>query len=206
LSLLSVVNEGLFAIGTKSQPRQEAHNREMRLALAASWVLLLMATGWRTGPVSLTPRQCSAADTKQQKTLVLPSTGNPVYFRYCGPARALVRVNGRAYRIRGGRCIGDALGVPKRTSNRIAAIAIGLLAPPPARPRLGIVFWWDPPSTRQRRVTIHESEIEVPGRRIAASGAVIVGRNVGDVGTFRLYGRAGAGPTGDRVTGSWTCG
>jgi hypothetical protein len=181
----------------------------MRLALAASSALLLMATGWHTGPDSLTPPQCSAADTKQQKTLLVPSTGNPVYIRYCGPARALVRVKGRAYRIRGGRCIRGALGAPKRTSKRIfAGIAIGLIANPPARPGLGISFWWDPPSTRPRRVTIDDSEIEVPGRRIAASGAVVVGRkrNVGDVGTFRLYGRTGAGPTGDRVTGSWTCG
>lgn len=121
-----------------------------------------------------------------------------------------MRVNGRVYRIRGGHCRRQRLAYPEQErSNRLfGGIEIGLIANPPARPGLGVIFWWDPPSTRPGRVTIDDSEIEVPGKRVASSGTVIVGKklHVGDVGWFSLYGRTAAGPTGDRVTGSWACG
>ncbi len=127
----------------------------------------------------------------------------PVYIRFCGPARALVRVNGRAYRVQGGRCYrGPGTQASTRT---LTGIGIGLVVNEPARPGLGVTFFWVPPSTHAGLVKIDDSEIEVPGRRVAASGSVIVAKSLNG-GSFRLYGRTASGPTGDRVTGTWTCG
>jgi hypothetical protein len=181
----------------------------MRAALVFMVVCVLVVPASSVGRPSLAPPPCSALDTKEQKNVYAPSRGNPVYIRHCGPARALVRLNGRAYRIRGGHCRRQALGRHTQRSNRLfGGIEIGFIANEPARPGLGIDFWWDPPSTMPGRVTIDDSEIEIPGKRVAASGTVIVGRklSVGDVGWFSLYGRTADGPTGDRVTGSWACG
>jgi hypothetical protein len=59
--------------------------------------------------------------------------------------------------------------------------------------------------TRPGPVTIDDSEIEIPGIRVAASGTVTVGKRLRG-GTFNLYGRDASGPTGVNVTGTWTCG
>jgi hypothetical protein len=53
-------------------------------------------------------------------------------------------------------------------------------------------------------VTIDDSEIEVPGERVAASGTVVVSDDLSR-GWFSLYGRDASGPTGPLVSGSWRC-
>lgn len=178
----------------------------MRLAVAVVVLLLATGTAWTTSPVSLTPPRCSPTDTKQQKTLTEPEprTGQlPIYFRFCGPARARVRVNGRAYDIQGGFCYrGPGAQASKR---KLMGIGIGLIANKPARPGFGVTFFWVPPSTDAALVAIDDSEIEVPGRRVAASGSATVAKSLNS-GSFRLYGRTESGLTGDRVTGTWTCG
>jgi len=52
---------------------------------------------------------------------------------------------------------------------------------------------------------IDDSEFEVPGRRVAASGTVILSKGLKG-GTFTLYCRTALGPAGARLRGSWTCG
>ena len=178
----------------------------MRLPVAA--VVLLLATGpaWTTSPAALTPPRCSPTDTKHQKTLTKPEPRNgqlPIYFRFCGPARALMRVNGRAYRVQGGSCYRGLR--TQASTRRLMGIGIGLIANKPARPGFGITFFWVPPSTHAALVAIDDSEIEVPGRRVPASGSVTVAKSLNS-GSFRLYGRTESGLTGDRVTGTWTCG
>jgi hypothetical protein len=114
-----------------------------------------------------------------------------------------MRVNGRAYRVQGGSCR-RGLRTQARTRG-LMGVGIGLIANQPARPGLGVNFFWVPPSTHAELVAIDDSEIEVPGRRVAASGSVTVAESLNS-GSFRLYGRTESGLTGDRVTGTWTCG
>jgi hypothetical protein len=170
-------------------------------------ISVLVLTAWTSGSAPQPPRQCSNLDSKQQKTLNVSSAGSPVYIRFCGPAHALVRVNGgRPFRVLGGHCFRRPSDQPDEVNRHfLSGIAVGLITNPPARPGLGVSFFWVPPSTHADRVTIDDSEIEVPGRRVAASGTVIVGPKLNG-GTFRLYGRTSAGSTGVRVAGSWTCG
>jgi hypothetical protein len=67
-----------------------------------------------------------------------------------------------------------------------------------------VSFWWQPPSTHAQAVTIDDSEIDVAGTQVAASGTVVVQKKLKG-GWFALYGRDGSGPTGPLVSGSWTC-
>jgi hypothetical protein len=87
----------------------------------------------------------------------------------------------------------------------LGGVAIGFVAQeaksPPGR---AVTFWWEPPSTHAQAVTIDDSEIEIPGTRVAASGTVVVGKRLNG-GWFSLYGRDASGPTGPLVSGSWTC-
>jgi hypothetical protein len=68
-----------------------------------------------------------------------------------------------------------------------------------------VSFWWQPPVTHGQPITIDDSEIEIPGKRVAASGTVIANKSL-DRGWFSLYGRDASGPTGPLVSGTWTCG
>jgi hypothetical protein len=54
-------------------------------------------------------------------------------------------------------------------------------------------------------VQIDDSEIEVAGTRVGASGTVLVGERLKG-GSFFLYGRTASGPTGITLAGTWTCG
>ena len=67
----------------------------------------------------------------------------PIYFRSCGPARALMRVNGREIAHR------EEL-LPRAPHAGQHAQPDGdwnrLIANKPARPGLGVTFFWAPPS------------------------------------------------------------
>jgi hypothetical protein len=151
------------------------------------------------GEPAVRPPTCSAADTRHDASLSAPRTGHPVYLRWCGRAQATVVFAGRRYVIRGGHCSSPTQGT-------LSGVAIGLVANPPA-PAIGrgLVFDFHGVVTRARAVRIKDSEIEVPGVRIAASGTVTVGAGL-KKGTFKLFGRTAAGPTGKNVSGSFTCG
>jgi hypothetical protein len=83
-------------------------------------------------------------------------------------------------------------------------ISIGLIRDPPAAPGRGISLV-RLEATRPGPVSIGDSEIEVGGMRVAASGTVTIGKELKG-GVFSLYGRDASGPTGVTLTGSWTCG
>jgi hypothetical protein len=178
----------------------------MRPVVAAlSVALLSTGTAWTMSTLSLSPPRCSSDDTAQQKTLTKPEpkAGQwPIYIRFCGPARARVRVNGHTYEMRGGRCYRGSGA--QESKGGLSGIGIGFIANEPARPGLGISFFWIPPLTQAGLVAIDDSEIEVPGLRVAASGSAVVAKGLSS-GSFKLYGRTAAGPTGDRVNGSWNC-
>jgi hypothetical protein len=86
----------------------------------------------------------------------------------------------------------------------LGGIFIGLIVSPPSSPGLGVEFPWEPSVTHGQPITIDDSEIEVPGQRVAASGTVVVNKQLNG-GWFSLYGRDASGPTGPLVSGSWAC-
>lgn len=171
--------------------------------LLAICMSVLLLTAWTT-KTSPTPPRCTAADTRRNATRVVndPSSGKPLYFRFCGPARAVVYMNGRSYRIGGGHCY--PLRSSRTTRRRLTEIAVGFITNAPAAPGRGI----DLPhleATQRGPVQIDDSEIEVAGTRVAASGTVLVGTGLKS-GSFFLYGRDASGPTGVTLAGTWTCG
>jgi hypothetical protein len=172
------------------------------LTLGALVLSILPLAAWTTRDISTGPPKCSTADAFGNRTLNSPRGGAPTYIRYCGPASAVVRVDTRHFAISGGHCFQVATSSGRKG---LQGIAVGLLSNPPRAPGLGVSFWWSTPLARAGSVTIDDSEIELGRMRIAASGTVRVGKNLSG-GTFRLYGRDAFGPTGPRVTGTWTCG
>jgi hypothetical protein len=179
------------------------------LVIAAVLVVPALATqsSGETRRALPAPPHCSAANTRHNAILLVnnPTTHEPLYRRYCGPARAVVSVNGTTYTIRGGLCWplrSTRLSTPRR---RLGAVSIGMFANPPATPVRHVDFWWDPPTATvaHRAFTMAEYDIYVPGRHFATfggPGAGVVGKRL-DGGTFKIE-----NSTGEEVTGSWTCG
>jgi hypothetical protein len=167
--------------------------------LVATGTLVFLVTAWTGGSALPAPPSCSAADTRHNALLV-----ETPYLRFCGPARAVVYLNGTTYRIRGGYCVPRRAVRARTPRKRFGGIAIGLVADPPAPPGLGADFRLRPPVTHGQPITIGDSEIEVPGTRVAASGTVVVDNDLNG-GWFSLYGRDASGPTGPLVSGSWKC-
>jgi hypothetical protein len=165
------------------------------IAICSS-VLLLPA--WSTASTSPGPPRCTARDTRHNN--IARANG---YQRYCGPARAIVYLNGKTYRIRGGFCVPKRPGYPTSPRRRLGGVAIGFFTRF-EEAGLGVTFWWERPSTHAEAITIDDSEIDVPGTKVAGSGTVVVGKRLNG-GWFALYGRDASGPTGPLVSGSWTC-
>jgi hypothetical protein len=158
------------------------------VAVAASIVVL---TGWTTYGEGAIPRNCTTADTRQRAVLNIgvDSSGGPAYMRFCGPARAVVRVHGTSYRINGGIC-GDRSG-PTR-------VYFGLIengGRPGAR-GLSLVLQ---PGNVAGSFKIIDSIVQVAGLDLAPRGTAVVGDG-------RTSGTFAGEWKGTRVTGSWVCG
>jgi hypothetical protein len=69
----------------------------------------------------------------------------------------------------------------------------------------GVDIYWRPASTRPGQIEVVDSLIDLEGIRVDASGTAVVGAKL-TRGTFTLDGRDASGPTGEHVTGRWTCG
>src|SRR5215475_6588650 len=78
------------------------------LAITAVTASVLVLAGWTAQRDVAVPRNCTAVETRQRAVLTAedPTDGSrgPAYARYCGPARAVVRVGGTSYAITGGFC------------------------------------------------------------------------------------------------------
>jgi hypothetical protein len=160
----------------------------MKLVLAAG-AFALIAGAWTEKSGSMGPT-CSARDTRYELTV---SRGS--YDRYCGPSRAVLRVDGKVFRIKHGTCAG--------------VVGFGLLAYDGSWPhgrgmwlrlqRAGTdEFSWD---GRAGRYSVIDGEIQLPGYgSLPRTGSVIVAKHGKSLrGTFSLGGPA------NPVTGRFTC-
>jgi hypothetical protein len=176
-----------------------AIRRASLLATCACAAVLL--GGWTTHQARLRPPEaCSPADTRDRATLTSHRPGQGYYWRFCGPASAVFRMNGTLYRIRGGHC--SPLQPPGTTRQSLSSVDIGQLSSGRAPPGRGIDFHWEPAATGPGQVTVSKAVIHIPGRRVGAGGTAIVGKALNG-GNFLLYSR---GRTRIRIAGRWTCG
>src|SRR3954447_6381989 len=155
---------------------------------------VLLLTAWTPNAASPTIPRCTARDTQLNTTHSVSA-----YIRFCGAARGIVYLNDESYAVRGGHC--DPVESPRNKRRLLTDITIGWLSEPPAAPGQGI---WLPhlQATRPGPVQLNDSEIEVAGTRVAASGTVLVGAGLRS-GSFFLYGRDASGPTGVTLAGTW---
>jgi hypothetical protein len=139
-------------------------------------------------------------DTQRHATL---RTGGPYpqswYERYCGPGRAVLRVGGKSFSIKGGSC-----------SGRINRRSFGLIGY--RVPANGFWFRLAPVVTtdgrerwfvRPGRVGIIDGQVSLPGfSSLPYQGTAIISKDLKSA-TFSLAGPSP--PSRARVTGSWTC-
>jgi hypothetical protein len=164
----------------------------MKVVLAAC-VVALIAGAWTEKTASVGPK-CSPSDTRNERTV---SRGS--WDRYCGPSRALLRVDGKVFRIKHGTCHRNGGGV-----------GFGLLGWGASWPhgrgmwlrlqRAGTdEFFWH---VRAGRYSVIDGEVQLPGYgSLPHTGSAIVAKHGKSLrGTFSL------GNPANPVTGRFTCG
>jgi len=150
---------------------------------------LLVLAGRAAGASPRLPPQCSPADTQRGRILHSDEfeAGGPWSARYCGPGRAVVRVGGKSFAIRGGRCTSRRVGFG-RLGNEGRGISLVLKH-----------------ANRRGRNDIIDGIIQLPGVRLPdktpVTGTVITSEDL-ERATFSI-GKPGH-PA--RITGSWICG
>src|SRR5215207_9140348 len=166
--------------------------RSTWLAPFSVGVLVLLTTAWANGSSAVAPPKCSPADNARAAVLTSGkgAYNSPLYIRACGPARAVVRLLGKTYVIRGGSCERQALDGQPLDHRILRGVNIGLLANRPARPALGVSFWWVKSLSTAGRIKAQESAIQVPGVRVDGAGFVFVTVAKGlNSGTFSFVDR-----------------
>jgi hypothetical protein len=163
--------------------------------LAGLGISVAVFTGWTSAATSVAPpRACTAADAGERAVLFAdgsaPASQGHAYMRFCGAARAVVRVGGATYSIKGGRC-----------GNRDAQtrwLWFGLLTDGsrPGAEGLSLVL---NPANRDGRTRVGDSILQVGGLNLAPRGTAVQ-RDGLRVGTFTATWQ------GTQVTGSWVCG
>jgi hypothetical protein len=114
-------------------------------------------------------------------------------FRFCGPARATIVVDGRTYRVSNGKC---------RLFDRgsIFGVNIGAVSPATERPR----YLYFGAEVRPPTPGVHVGQlvaIALPGKRLAVPRATVMVKPAREGGTF-----SGAIRGGGMASGSFTCG
>lgn len=169
----------------------------MRVAIATASLIALTTGAWAADTAAPAPPKCSALNTQRHGRLVTGAwnSGGPGYVRYCGPGRAVLRVGGTSFTIKGGTCRAG------QASMRFGLLGYGGL------PGKGLVARLQPAGTdahprwyiRAGRIPIVDGQVQLPGfRSLPHHGTAIVSKDLQSA-TFSL----GSPP---RITGSWTCG
>jgi hypothetical protein len=166
----------------------------MRVAIVVASVVAvaLVAVGvsaWAREGVAPT---CTALNTQRHATLYTSG-----YVRYCGPGRAVLRIEGTSFTIEGGSCSGR---LNRRSFGLIGSGGLPgkgfwfRLAPVVAAD--GGQRWY----VRPGRNTIMDGEVDLPGfSSLPHQGTATVSRDLRSA-TFSV-----GDPSRRRVTGSWTC-
>lgn len=164
----------------------------MKLVLAAG-AFALIAGAWTEKTASVGPT-CSARDTRNEATVNRGS-----YDRYCGQSRAVLRVDGKVFRIKHGTCMTNGGGV-----------GFGLIAYGGSWPH-GRGMWlrlqragtdelsWH---FQAGRYSVIDGEVQLPGYgSLPHTGSAIVAKHGKSLrGTFSV------GSPANPVTGGFTCG
>jgi hypothetical protein len=170
------------------------------VSVAAFGAAALLLSAWSGQEPTPSPPTCSAEDTRRSAILTsgTGSQGGPLYLRFCGRGRLIIRASGRAWILRSGNCI--------ESRGPAGNVSFGLVTNDPAPPGRGVMFWWYLPRNRSRPVTVQEWAVELPGFPSVAvpgggplSGLPTVIAKGPRAGTFSVRGSQ------PRVTGSWTC-
>ena len=168
----------------------------MRIPIATAGLFVLLLGAWPADAAAPIPPKCSALNTQRHATL---RTGGLYpqhwYERYCGPGRAVLRVGGKSFTIKGGNCSGNA--------NRRSFGLIGYGG-------AGKGFWFrlapvvtdsgrDRWYVRPGPVTIIDGTVQLPGFDSLPGnrGTAIISKDL-ESATFSLG-------TPSKITGSWTC-
>jgi hypothetical protein len=177
-------------LGVDTGETTHSYSRSMRVAIVTtSLAALLMLAGWAAGASPQLPPQCSPADTQRGRILHSEEfkAGGLWSARYCGPGRAVVRVGGKSFTIRGGRCTSRRVGFGQLgNEGRGISLVLGH-------------------TNRPGRNDVIDGLIQLPGvssaKTSAYPGTVIKSKDLKSA-TFSI------GPRGQpaRITGSWICG
>jgi hypothetical protein len=162
------------------------------------WMMLVLAVGafalvagaWTEKTASMGPT-CSAQDTRTEGTVRLGS-----WVRYCGPSRAVLRVDGKVFRIKHGRCNGDGVGFGLLGYGGSWPHSRGMwLRLQPAG--TDEMFW----PVRAGRYSVIDGEVQLPGYgSLPHTGSASVAKHGKSLrGTFSL------GSPENPVTGRFTC-
>jgi hypothetical protein len=162
----------------------------MMLVLAAG-AFALIAGAWTEKTASMGPT-CSARDSRNELTVRRGS-----YVRYCGPSRAVLRVDDKVFRIKHGTC-------------NMSGVGFGLLGYGGSWPHgRGMWLRLQPAGTdefswpvRAGRYSVIDGEVQLPGYgSLPHTGSAIVAKHGKSLrGTFSL------GSPANPVTGRFTCG
>ena len=168
----------------------------MKLVLAAG-VVALIAGAWTVQAASVGPRsasvgpRCSAWDIRNERTL-----HDQFYFydRYCGPGRAVLRMDGKVFLIKRGTCwrAGGGVGFGLIGYGGRQARGIWLKFRPAGRDFLD-------GDMRAGRNSVVDGDVQLPGfSSLPRTGRAIVAKGLKS-GTFSL------GSRWNPLTGSFTC-
>jgi hypothetical protein len=154
--------------------------------------LMFLPTAWTLAAANRTPPVCTAAQTREGAVLSVPGGPNdsPRYTRMCGPGRAIVRLAGRSFAIRGGRC--------DKPRHGLRWVYFGLITNGPQSPSAEGFSIVMEKGDRPGVVNVIDSIVQASGLNLAPTGTTTVARDLRS-GTFVL--RSGE----KRITGSWTC-
>jgi len=159
---------------------------------------MLLAAGWTTDRSVPLPDACSAKNIKHHMKLEVG-----VFTRHCGPAAALVRVNGKSFTIRGGYCrIDPVVPGPAGHTRWFYFGLIEMSGPRTTSAAKGLALVIDP-GDHAGPAKVIDGIIQVNGKDLAARGTATLTKGAKG-GTFSVVGLGVPQP--QRFTGSWSCG